>query len=218
MRTIYILVEGQTEEEFVNCTISPYLKQQGIQNTVPILLETSPGYYGGDVTFARYNKNAQNLLTSDPNCIVTSLIDYHELRSDFPDYEEAMKIANKIDSVQMLEKGLQEHFNNPCYIPYIQLHEFESLLFSDIKGFNYITTIPAKVTQINAIVSHYSNPELINSGKTTVPSARLKAILPRYKKPFHGPIVALENGIGVVLQRCPRFKVWVELMITSAST
>jgi hypothetical protein len=53
MNTVYIMIEGQTEEEFVNNSLADYLNGFGIVNAVPILLETSPGFFGGDVTFAR---------------------------------------------------------------------------------------------------------------------------------------------------------------------
>ncbi len=65
MKTLYIMVEGPTEEEFVNSSLAAYLKGFGIDNAVPILLETSPGYFGGDITFARYLLNAEKLLLSD---------------------------------------------------------------------------------------------------------------------------------------------------------
>jgi len=56
MRAIYILVEGQTEEEFVNNVLSPYLRGHAIYDVRAILMETSPGHKGGDVSYDRYKK------------------------------------------------------------------------------------------------------------------------------------------------------------------
>ncbi len=208
------MVEGQTEEEFINNSLSDHFKDKGIINCLPILLETSPGYYGGDVTFERYEKNALNLLLSDPNAIVTSLIDYYQLRPDFPGLVASTAIIDKNDRMDYLEQQISGVITNPRFVPYIQLHEFEGILFSDIRGFNYIHTISAANRgQIQYIINHNPNPELINDGALTAPSIRLKALIPRYKKTFHGPIIALENGMNPVLAKCPRFNHWIETII-----
>lgn len=214
MRTVYIIVEGQTEEEFVNNSLSHYLKDFGIINTVPILLETSPGFYGGDLSFSRYLKHTQILLLSDPNAIITSLIDFYQLRNDFPGYDDSLLILDKNLRVDFLEEQIQNNIVNDRFIPYIQLHEFEGVLFSDIKGFDYIPNIrPIKREEIEQIIASYPNPELINDGYATAPSKRLMSLIYRYKKTFHGPIIALGNGMTPVLNKCPRFKKWVELIV-----
>lgn len=218
MRTVYIMIEGPTEEEFVNNSLSHYLKNFGIVNTVPIRLETSLGFYGGDINFNRYQKNANNLLISDPTAIVTSLIDYYELRADFPGYAEATLLKDKTESVSTLEKEIDNIFNNERLIPYIQLHEFEALLFSDIKGFQIY--FPHLVPKVQYIINNYPNPELINDKPETCPSARLKALIGnrKYKKTLHGPLLALENGINPILEKCPRFKKWIDTIILKATT
>jgi hypothetical protein len=218
MRTVYIMVEGQTEEEFVNNSLADYLKGFGILNAVPILLETSPGFYGGDITFARYLINAQNLL-SDPNGIVTSLIDFYELRTDFPGYADAMAMPYRPDSVAHIEQEVNNTIADDRFISYVQLHEFEGLLFADIKGFQ--TYFPAVVNHAQFIINHNPNPEMINDSPATAPSVRLKDIFhkisKRYKKTFHGPKIALENGITPVLAKCPRFKNWIDAIIAKAT-
>lgn len=40
MRRVYIVVEGQTEQEFVNTVISPYLQEFGVFNITPVLIRT----------------------------------------------------------------------------------------------------------------------------------------------------------------------------------
>ncbi len=185
MRTVYIMVEGQTEEEFVNNTIAHYLRKFGINNCVPILLETSPGFFGGDITFTRYKHNAELLLISDPNSIVTSLIDYYELRNDFPrTIILQMLFSDAVQRVQYLDQEILNIIINNRLVPYIQLHEFERLLFSNIRGFNYIPH--ADIGKAQYIINHYPNPELINDSPITAPSIRLKEIIPRYKRNFMG--------------------------------
>jgi Domain of unknown function (DUF4276) len=218
MRTVYIVVEGQTEEEFVNNSLSHYFRTFGVINVVPILLETSPGYFGGDIRFARYKSNIDNLLISDSKAIVTSLIDYYQLRTDFPGHSASSAITDKNQRMDYLEQQISTVITDSRFIPYIQLHEFEGLLFSDIQGFNYITNInAARRAQIQYIINNNPNPELINDGLTTAPSVRLKSLIPRYKKTFHGPLIALENGMTPVLTKCPRFRNWIQSTIVKAT-
>jgi hypothetical protein len=216
MRTIYIIGEGQTEEEFIKESLSPYLRGFEIVNAVPILLETSPGHYGGDLSYSRYKTNAVNLLLQDPNAIVTSLIDYYALRPDFPGYTNPM--ANAVSKVLHIEQQIEVDINNHRMLPYIQLHEFEALLFADIAAYNKY--FPAKVPQIQYIISQYPNPEDINNNPATAPSARMKNIFGarKYKKTFHGPLIALENGIDPILEKCSRFKIWVDKLVAMATS
>ncbi len=217
MRTVYIIVEGPTEEEFVNNSIAPYLKGLGIINTVPIPVETSPGFYGGDISYLRYKDNAGKLLLSDPNGIVTSLIDFYELRSDFPGYTAALAMPYRVDSVQLIEQEIANDINNSRLLPNIQLHEFEALLFSDIKGFQ--NWFPRHVNHFQYIINHFPNPELINDNPADTPAARIERIVGRrkYRKPLHGPLIAIDVGMPAILAKCPRFKNWIDTIIAKAT-
>lgn len=214
MKTIYIIGEGQTEEEFIKELVSPFLKNLGIINAVPILLETSSGHYGGDLSYYRYKTNAVNLLKQDPNAIVTSLIDYYALRSDFPGYYDP--IRDSLSRVTHLEQRIGADINNHRMFPYIQLHEFEALLFTDIKAYNKY--FPVQSPKIQYIIGQYPNPEDINDSPSTAPSSRMKNIFGarKYKKTFHGPLIALENGIDPILKKCTRFKAWIDRLISIA--
>lgn len=47
MKRIYIVVEGQTEQEFVNSLLAPYLGNFGLLSVTPILIRTSKIGRGG---------------------------------------------------------------------------------------------------------------------------------------------------------------------------
>ena len=47
MQRGYIVVEGLTEQEFVNSVISPYLQEFGILSGTPVLVRTSRTGRGG---------------------------------------------------------------------------------------------------------------------------------------------------------------------------
>jgi hypothetical protein len=217
MRTVFILIEGPTEEEFVNNSLSPYLTGFGLINIVPVRIETSVGYYGGDISYKRYKENVEKLLFSDPACIVTSLIDFYELRKDFPGFSDALAIASRPDRVKHIEQETSNDINNERLIPYIQLHEFEALLFSDIIGFQ--NWFPKYVTHFQYVINKFKNPELINDNPADTPSARIERIVGRrkYRKPLHGPLIALDIGMPVMVAKCPRFKNWIDILIAKAT-
>jgi hypothetical protein len=40
-------------------------------------------------------------------------------------------------------------------------------------------------------------------------------IMDNYEKVFDGNMIALEIGIATILEKCPRFKQWVDILIKS---
>lgn len=219
MRGVYIIVEGQTEEEFVYTSLSPYLNTRGIYDVRAILVETSPGNKGGDLKFSRFKRNAENLLSRETDIIVTSLIDFFRLQNDFPKFEQSQKIADKQDRVDFLEKAISERIDNRRFIPYIQLHEFEGLLFSDKVGIEYIPNIPERnLTELNETIESHPNPELLNDGAETAPSKRLTRLIPGYKKTLHSPLIADEIGVPRILAKCPRFNAWVQKVVDAVKS
>ena len=216
MRVLNILVEGQTEKEFVTSLLYPYLLKKGISNVRPITIETSPGFKGGDVRYeVRYKPNIQRILRGQEDMIVTSLIDFYKLHNDFPKYPESRGLATPQQKVSLIEQGCFDDINDRRFIPYIQLHEFEGLLFSSPKGFtNLFPEISgANKKKLTETVEQFPNPEMINDRPEFAPSVRLKNLIPGYEKPLFGNIIALENGLDTILERCPRFKEWIEQII-----
>ena len=214
-KVLNIIVEGPTETEFVTQCLRPYFNNKGFFNIRPIGIETSPGFKGGDVRYSRYKKHIQTILRGQEDLLVTSLIDFYRLRNDFPKFDEAQKIQNNIvQKVDFLEQACFEDINDHRFIPYIQLHEFEGLLFTKIDGFNDFPDLaPNSRQELEQIIHDFPNPELINEGATTAPSKRLLRLIPDYQKPFHGNYIALTNGLDAIFEKCPRFNAWIETLV-----
>lgn len=213
IRAIYIVVEGDTEEEFVNSLLQPHFASiHRFYDVRAIKLATSSGHKGGDLSFARYQHNVALLLNQESDVVVTSLIDFYQLRTDFPSYNEAKKQNRPEDQVAMLENACNSTMNNDRFIPYIQLHEFEALVFSARRGFDQLGLSARQLAEINKILTQFPNPELINEGQQTAPSKRLAAIIPGYQKVLYGNMIALENGFQTILSKCPRFNAWIKLL------
>lgn len=215
MRAIYILCEGQTEEEFVISCLRPYLNDFGIFDVRPILMSTSKTSKGGDVKFGRLKHNAERILASEHDIIVTTFIDFFRIKSDFPGYSDAYLIRDKFTRVAILEEKMRQNINNERFIPYIQLHEFEGLFFASPAGFEYLSIIPHKnMERLYEAVREHDNPELLNDGEDTAPSKRLQLLIPGYKKILYGSMIAQEVSVATMLERCTRFHHWINLLIS----
>lgn len=95
------------------------------------------------------------------------------------------------------------------FIPYIQLHEFESLLFSDISVISKnFSKKEADMDALETTVGEFQNPEDINTRPDLAPSKRLISAIPSYEKVVYGACLANDIGLERILERCPLFSVW----------
>lgn len=212
MKRLYIIVEGQTEREFVNSLIAPYLQREGIYNVTPILIHTSKTGRGGFVNYHHLKNDAKKLLNSQKNDFIVSMfVDFFRI-PEVPYIERWSNKSTHLEMVKEMECCIADDINDSRFIPYIQLHEFEALLFSSNIGFEtFFTDKVAKKTK--QIIDRFNNPEDINSSPTGAPSKRLLTIKDDYNKVLDGNILALEIGIANMLSKCPRFKAWIEQLI-----
>ncbi|MFM8009139.1 MAG: DUF4276 family protein, partial [Dolichospermum sp.] len=72
-------------------------------------------------------------LAEDKNTDVffTTMIDLYAIHYNFPELKESeIMRQNPTKRVEFLEKSFADDINDPRFIPYIQLHEYEAYLFS----------------------------------------------------------------------------------------
>lgn len=212
MKRLFIVVEGQTEEAFVKELITPYFMQNGIYDIRPVLIQTSKGHKGGFVNYEHLKNDLFRLLKSQgQDVIVTTFVDFFRC-PELPNQNDIDTLPSHIQKVEAMEKSISDDINDWQFIPYIQLHEFEALLFSSANGFEmYFEAQISK--EIQGIINSFDNPEEINSSPETAPSKRLIRILPYYDKVIYGNIVALEIGLPAILSKCPRFRRWIDSLI-----
>lgn len=113
-----------------------------------------------------------------------------------------------------MEQCIKEDIEDARFIPYIQLHEFEALLFASNKGFETFFTEKQKEKTLQ-IINSYDNPEDINTTPEGAPSKRIITIKDDYDKVLEGNLIALEVGFAKIIEKCPRFKAWIERLIES---
>ena len=126
----------------------------------------------------------QRLRKKDELHFFSTMIDFYKLPTNFPSYQEAMQKQDPYLKVSTIEKGLRQTINNPNFIPYIQLHEFEALLFADlaeVEAYFQLKTADAK--KLAKAIARHNNPEFVNGGFETAPSKLIESAIDGYKKP-----------------------------------
>lgn len=221
MKRLIIICEGQTEQAFCNDVLQSYFNTRGIYIQNPTIKTTK----GGIVSWGEMKKQIENHLKQDNTAIVSLLIDYYGISSKhlFPSWAEAATITDKNLRMAALEKGMADAIDGSLrhrFIPYIQLHEFEALLFSDKQVYDDSFT-PDEFNDYPYLVdifNTFDNPEDINDNKETAPSKRLARIIKGYKseksslKVFYGTLLAQAIGLNTIRTKCPRFNNWIGLL------
>lgn len=119
-------------------------------------------------------------------------------------------MADPYRRISLLEAKLKEDIAYWRFIPYIQLHEFESLLFADPESFSIaFPDLDEKAAALRAAKDEVMNPELIDDGPETHPSMRICGIIPQYSKPSAGPLIAKHIGLPTLERECRHFADWI---------
>jgi hypothetical protein len=216
MRRLIIIVEGQTEEEFVKEVLTPYFVENEIYSVTPIKIATSKVAKGGFVNYAHLKNDAIKYLR-EPDTLVTMFVDFFRIPTSIPSYLDCLQRNATIDDkIDCLEQAVADDINNSNFIPYIQKYEFEALLFSSNRGFEELFD-ERYYTQTEEIVNDYENPEEINTGAETSPSKRILNIISNYEKVVDGNMIAIAIGMDTILERCNRFNSWIMNLLSIMS-
>lgn len=215
MIRLHIIAEGQTEEEFVKSILTEHLGNHNISTDVHCIT-TNPKLKkrGGSVSYEKIEKDIKLWLKQDQNSDArfTTMLDLYALPNEFPQFDEARNKSNPYQRVEQLESALFNEINDPRFIPYIQLHEFEALILSDPSKFvEQFPEYESGVKQLLDICEKVDSPELINDGANTAPSKQIIKYIPVYKgsKPSAAPLIAKKIGFSTIREKCPHFNQWI---------
>ncbi len=213
MKRILIMCEGQTEQEFCKKTLAPYFLQKDI-----IIKNSS---WNGIKHWQRIKLDVENQLKGDETLKVSTFLDYYGTNDnrEFPDWEQAHQKfpANTSKRLDFIENAMKQAIDSNLqwrFLPYLQLHEFEALLFIDEKKFcsQFIENDFHKngKQELSKIFTNYPNPEDINKSRQTSPSHRLEEkIICGWHKIVYGNIIAETVGLDAIRVKCPRFNDWI---------
>lgn len=216
---LHILCEGSTEERFVKDVLAPYLRGFDIFAKPNILVTSQKKNAKGGLLSYVQAKHDLNILmkhyqdNDKERHIFTTMFDYYALPNDFPGKKDVNRNIDKRAQVSFIERMFGNDFQNRRFIPYIQLHEFEALLFTDIEKLKYEHPLSEKdILKLKAETDRYDDPEMINDSKDTAPSSRIKKALAdeyNYDKAKSGAKVTRLIGMDALLNGCQHFREWI---------
>jgi|APLak6261658528_1056013.scaffolds.fasta_scaffold23270_1 hypothetical protein len=192
MVRIAISVEGMTEERFIKILLEPHLSQKGIYVT-PVPLN-------GNVSVDRVRHELENLAYS---------FDYITTFYDFYGFQRKVDGETKTTLESRIHRSIKEELRVKL-IPYIQMYEFEGLLFSSPEAIASVLQGKSLHEWANKILFEFNNnPERVNNSTETAPSKRFKEFT-NYRKTTHGPNIAQQIGVTGIRNMCSGFDEWLK--------
>ena len=189
-----IVAEGQTEAKFVRGVLANHLMPRNVHSTTVVM--------GGNVSVQRLASFMARLYGS--HNAVTSLVDLYGFK------QRGSANADELETEvrEQVHKNIRRGWDERKVLPYLQRHEFEALLFTDVAAFSSIDVDEEGVGRLQAVRSQFDTPEDINDDRDTAPSKRISLAVP-YDKAADGPVVAAEIGLEKMRSACPRFSAWL---------
>jgi len=220
MVRLHSIVEGQTEEAFFNRVLVPHLSNQNVFPDVQLLSSkrvASRQQKGGWTSYASAKRHLDRWMKQDSHNDVwfTTMFDLYAIPEDFPALADCRSIADPFQRVQALETAFFNDVQNlGCYrfVPYIQLHEFEALIFVDPQKLDWEFLENDEAISRLVAYSEKSPPEAINDTPTGAPSKRIISEIPEYyfRKSSAGPVVVDKIGLAKLRESCPHFDIWLK--------
>jgi hypothetical protein len=219
---LYITTEGQSERKFADDVLRPHLAAFSIEvKTRVVLTNRKLGKRGGILDFEKIHGDLYRLMREDrhPEARFTTMVDLYALPPEFPGWEEARQKREPQERVAALEAAFQANLGDGRFLPYIQLHEFEALLYCDLSQLQQRIADSERAFAALAQEVRGMEPEEINEGATTAPSKRIINHVPIYDrlKVRVGAPAAAAIGLPGLRAKCPHFNTWVARLERLAS-
>lgn len=219
MNRVCVLVEGDTEASFVDSVLRPKFERSARPILLyPVLFRKQ----GGSLGYAKCQKVILNALKHDRSAYVTTMVDFYGMPSDWPGRDRANKCHSYTVKANVVEDGILEDithsmgssFNPQRLVPYVQMHEFEALLFSSPERLADALGDERLSSTFVAVRKEFTSPEEINDNYETCPSRRIEKAFRTFRKTVDGVTAACHIGLEVMRQECPHFNGWVEKLET----
>ncbi|WP_250631478.1 DUF4276 family protein [Rhodoflexus caldus] len=215
---VNIVAEGQTEMEFCRQVLNPHFNPKGIfieSRCVKTSRNRHKIFRGGSLDYQRVKADIMRWIKEEKSGepYFSTMFDLYALSDDFPGFQQAQHITDPYQKVAFLENALKQDLGYRKFIPYIQLHEFESLLLANPDSL--LLEYPDKrdaIEQLKAVVAQYEgNPELVNEGKETAPSKHIIRLIPEYEgnKVSVGAILPGIDYLEAAQKYCQHFREWL---------
>lgn len=222
MKNVLIMCEGDTEVNFVKNILNIYF--QGKIILYPVKFVTSfnsrkgETKKGGIPKYESVKNQIENFIRKNHYNYITTMIDYYGIAGkDFPDsqyndiYDKIADLEKKFN--EDVDIIIKQNKKNIKFFAYFQLHEFETLLFSDLD--KLLEVEPEwdykEIKNLKNSIKSFDSIELINNSPETAPSKRLsEAFKVRYNKIIHSTSIIEKIGINNIRVKCRHFNEWLD--------
>ena len=200
--------------------LGPHLLQYDVYADARCVLTSRDGPYQRRGGLAGYRKPKFDITSwmkqerANSDSWFSAMFDLYALPDDFPGYTRAQQCSDPSDRVGHLETAFAQDIDHRQFVPYIQLHEFETLILADPRKLS--THFLEHEAAIETLVSACEDleAERINDGQETAPSKRIIARIPEYEglKASTGPDIVREIGLPFLRRKCPHFGEWLGML------
>lgn len=222
MKRLFCYVEGQTEQGWCHDVLRHHLAPFHLYLEGAILAASSRRhgevFRGGGRHYLPMRNDLGRLLRLHRGQDVrfTTMFDLYALYSDFPGMGDAQKLKHlPYQRVRILEEAFASDVGDRRFIPHIQLHEFETILFCDPRAFAvFYESSEKQIQALRDVPAHFDSPELINEDPHAAPSKRIADHFPDYPEAKPDAPVAIAGAIdvGVIRACCPHFDAWIRAL------
>ncbi len=214
MANIFIIVEGQTEEQFYKRLVQNEFRNEdgSYRHYFQVVVMPSKknvygrGQKGGRINFDVCTDNIRRFLREASHCdLILLVFDYYGLHDSFRTHLTGAHgtLTQKIIAIQ---DRLEAEINMPQFKFRLQVHEFEAYLFSTPEVVAKHFGQADKTAALNQILSAFdNNPELINNDPDTAPAKRLMGLFPNFGKTTDGVLIAQKIGLPTIRSCCHWF-------------
>lgn len=213
MIRLNITAEGFSEERFVTDILRPHLLNFNVYAEVrKVLTNRKLRKRGGIVGYHKFKNDVSQWFKECPDVYHTTFIDLYGLSNDFPGHTATAHLQ-PYQRVSKMEKMLYDDLAFNKFIPYIQLHEYEALMYANTvvmqEWLSLYNKLPVDCfTKIRDSMPD-ANPELINESPETAPSKRILKLCDTYDKVDDGILILKEIGLNTLRSECKHFNVWL---------
>jgi hypothetical protein len=221
MARLLIHVEGWTEVGFVNEVLRSHLKPHSVSARIMGNARVRE-QRGGIRPWPQVMKGIANHLQEDRACFASTMVDYYGLPGAWPGRSQSTSRRTAEEKARCVQDAMRNDlvaemgggFNSRRFVPFVVMHEFEGLLFSDCAAFSRAIYRSDLEDKLRDIRNEFTTPEEINDSPVKAPSKRIKALEPRYQKPLFGVRAAQEIGLARIQEECPHFRAWLTQLAT----
>lgn len=220
MNDVIAFVEGQTELEFVRHILAPHLRTFSIR-LEPRLPGRKHGH-GGVPSWESIRGDIIRAFRGSPSCYCTTMFDINGMPHGWPGRASAAGMPCDARGAHVerelsddLNKQMGQDFRRERFIPYVQVHEFEALLFTKPEVLaDVLASLSGKSTsrlasELTKVLQKAGKPESINDEPDNAPSKQITKLTTRYRKPVHGVLVAERIQLRDMREACEHFDFWV---------